>query len=95
MTRRKITQPEEPVIPKTITKKDFINSVIKRKQFDIKKTKSRYWSGDTRWIFSLLFSSELTTFFTLGFKCTGNIISMSKSLAILNIALQIFSKPLP
>ena len=32
MTRRKITQPEEPVIPKTITKKDFINSVIKRKQ---------------------------------------------------------------
>jgi phosphate starvation-inducible PhoH-like protein len=54
MTRRKITQPEEPVIPKTITKKDFINSVIKRKQ------KNKFLSDNQKEYYDLLISNQIT-----------------------------------
>ena len=54
MTRRKITQPEEPVIPKTITKKDYINSVIKRKQ------KNKFLSDNQKEYYDILISNQIT-----------------------------------
>ena len=54
MTRRKITQTEEPVIPKTITKKDYINSVIKRKQ------KNKFLSDNQKDYYDLLISNQIT-----------------------------------
>ena len=54
MTRRKITQTEEPVIPKTITKKDYINSVIKR------KLKNKFLSDNQKDYYDLLISNQIT-----------------------------------
>jgi phosphate starvation-inducible PhoH-like protein len=54
MTRKKITQPEEPVIPKTITKKDYINSVIKRKQ------KNKFLSDNQKEYYDILISNQIT-----------------------------------
>jgi len=54
MTRKKITQPEEPVIPKTITKKDYINSVIKRKQ------KNKFLSDNQKDYYDILINNQIT-----------------------------------
>ncbi len=54
MTRRKITQSEEPVIPKTITKKDYINSVIKRKQ------KNKFLSDNQKEYYDILINNQIT-----------------------------------
>ena len=54
MTRRKITQSEELVIPKTITKKDYINSVIKRKQ------KNKFLSDNQKEYYDILINKQIT-----------------------------------
>jgi len=54
MTRRKVAQSEEPVIPKTISRKDFINSVIKRKQ------KSKFLSDNQKEYYDTLVSNQIT-----------------------------------
>lgn len=54
MTRRKITQSEEPIIPKTITKKDYINSVIKRKQ------KNKFLSDNQKEYYDILINNQIT-----------------------------------
>jgi phosphate starvation-inducible protein PhoH and related proteins len=53
MTRKKTTQ-DEPVIPQTFTKKDFINSVIKRKQ------KSKFLSDNQKDYYDILVSNQIT-----------------------------------
>ena len=53
MTRKKTTQ-DEPVIPQSFTKKDFINSVIKRKQ------KSKFLSDNQKDYYDILVSSQIT-----------------------------------
>jgi phosphate starvation-inducible PhoH-like protein len=53
MTRKKITT-EEPVIPQTITKKDFINATIKRKQ------KSKFLSDNQKDYYDILLSNQIT-----------------------------------
>lgn len=53
MTRKKITT-DEPVIPQSFTKKDFINSVIKRKQ------KSKFLSDNQKDYYDILVSSQIT-----------------------------------
>jgi phosphate starvation-inducible protein PhoH and related proteins len=52
MTRKKTT--DEPVIPQSFTKKDFINSVIKRKQ------KSKFLSDNQKDYYDILVSSQIT-----------------------------------
>ena len=52
-TRKKITT-DEPVIPQSFTKKDFINSVIKRKQ------KSKFLSDNQKDYYDILVSSQIT-----------------------------------
>ena len=55
MTRKRAGQvAEEPVIPKTITKKDYINSVIKRKQ------KSKFLSDNQKEYYDLLINNQIT-----------------------------------
>ena len=55
MTRKRAGQVvEEPVIPKTITKKDYINSVIKRKQ------KSKFLSDNQKEYYDLLINNQIT-----------------------------------
>jgi phosphate starvation-inducible protein PhoH and related proteins len=51
-TRKKTT--DEPVIPQSFTKKDFINSVIKRKQ------KSKFLSDNQKDYYDILVSSQIT-----------------------------------
>lgn len=51
--RKKITT-DEPVIPQSFTKKDFINSVIKRKQ------KSKFLSDNQKDYYDILVSSQIT-----------------------------------
>ena len=53
MTTRKKTQ-DESVIPQSFTKKDFINSVIKRKQ------KSKFLSDNQKDYYNILVSSQIT-----------------------------------
>jgi len=53
MTRKKTTT-DEPVIPQSFTKKDFINSVIKRKQ------KSKFLSDNQKDYYDILVSSQIT-----------------------------------
>ena len=53
MTRKKTTQ-EEPVIPQSYTKKDFINSVIKKKQ------KSKFLSDEQKDYYDILISNQIT-----------------------------------
>ena len=53
MTRKKLTT-DEPVIPQTFTKKDFINSVIKRKQ------KSKFLSDNQKDYYDILVSNQIT-----------------------------------
>jgi len=53
MTRKKITT-EEPVIPQTISKKDFINATIKRKQ------KSKFLSDEQKDYYDILISNQIT-----------------------------------
>ena len=53
MSTRKKTQ-DEPVIPQSFTKKDFINSVIKRKQ------KSKFLSDNQKDYYDILVSSQIT-----------------------------------
>jgi len=53
MTRKKLTT-DEPVIPQSFTKKDFINSVIKRKQ------KSKFLSDNQKDYYDILVSSQIT-----------------------------------
>lgn len=52
MTRKKTT--DEPVIPQSFTKKDFINSVIKRKQ------KSKFLSDNQKDYYDILISNQIT-----------------------------------
>jgi phosphate starvation-inducible PhoH-like protein len=54
MPRKKITPLEEQVIPKTFTRKDFINSVIKRKQ------KSKFLSDNQKEYYDTLISNQIT-----------------------------------
>jgi phosphate starvation-inducible PhoH-like protein len=51
--RKKITT-EEPVIPQTISKKDFINATIKRKQ------KSKFLSDNQKDYYDILLSNQIT-----------------------------------
>jgi phosphate starvation-inducible PhoH-like protein len=53
MTRKKITT-EEPVILQTISKKDFINTTIKRKQ------KSKFLSDNQKDYYDILLSNQIT-----------------------------------
>ena len=53
MTRKKLTT-DEPVIPQSFTKKDFINSVIKRKQ------KSKFLSENQKDYYDILVSNQIT-----------------------------------
>ena len=53
-TTRKKTTTDEPVIPQSFTKKDFINSVIKRKQ------KSKFLSDNQKDYYDILVSSQIT-----------------------------------
>jgi phosphate starvation-inducible PhoH-like protein len=53
MTRKKITT-EEPAIPQTISKKDFINATIKRKQ------KSKFLSDNQKDYYDILLSNQIT-----------------------------------
>ena len=53
MPRKKLTT-DEPVIPQTFTKKDFINSVIKRKQ------KSKFLSDNQNDYYDILVSNQIT-----------------------------------
>jgi len=53
MTRKKITT-DESVIPQSFTKKDFINSVIKRKQ------KSKFLSDNQKDYYDILVSNQIT-----------------------------------
>ena len=53
MPRKKLTT-DEPVIPQTFTKKDFINSVIKRKQ------KSKFLSDNQKDYYDILVSNQIT-----------------------------------
>jgi len=53
MTRKKITT-EEPVIPQTFSKKDFINATIKRKQ------KSKFLSDNQKDYYDILLSNQIT-----------------------------------
>ena len=53
MTRKKTTQ-EEPVIPQSYTKKDFINSVVKKKQ------KSKFLSDEQKDYYDILISNQIT-----------------------------------
>lgn len=52
MTRKKTI--DEPVIPQSFTKKDFINSVIKRKQ------KSKFLSDNQKDYYDILISNQIT-----------------------------------
>ena len=55
MTRKRGSQiAEEPVIPKTITKKDYINSVIKRKQ------KNKFLSDNQKEYYDILINNQIT-----------------------------------
>jgi phosphate starvation-inducible PhoH-like protein len=51
---RKKTTTDEPVIPQSFTKKDFINSVIKRKQ------KSKFLSDNQKDYYDILVSNQIT-----------------------------------
>jgi phosphate starvation-inducible PhoH-like protein len=53
MPRKKLTT-DEPVIPQSFTKKDFINSVIKRKQ------KSKFLSDNQKDYYDILVSNQIT-----------------------------------
>lgn len=53
MPRKKLTT-DEPVIPQSFTKKDFINSVIKRKQ------KSKFLSNNQKDYYDILVSNQIT-----------------------------------
>jgi len=53
MTRKKTTQ-EDPIISQTISKKDFINSVIKKKQ------KSKFLSDEQKDYYDILISNQIT-----------------------------------
>ena len=53
MPRKKLTT-DEPVIPQSFTKKDFINSVIKRKQ------KSKFLSDNQNDYYDILVSNQIT-----------------------------------
>jgi phosphate starvation-inducible PhoH-like protein len=53
MTRKKTTT-DEPVIPQSFTKKDFINSVIKRKQ------KSKFLSDNQKDYYDILVNHQIT-----------------------------------
>ena len=53
MSRKKLTT-DEPVIPQSFTKKDFINSVIKRKQ------KSKFLSDNQKDYYDILISNQIT-----------------------------------
>lgn len=54
MSPRKKTTTDEPVIPQSFTKKDFINSVIKRKQ------KSKFLSDNQKDYYDILISNQIT-----------------------------------
>ena len=55
MTRKRTIQtPEESLIPKTISKKDFINSVIKRKQ------KNKFLSDNQKEYYDILINNQIT-----------------------------------
>ena len=54
MSPRKKTTTDEPVIPQSFTKKDFINSVIKRKQ------KSKFLSDNQKDYYDILVSNQIT-----------------------------------
>lgn len=53
MPRKKLTT-DEPIIPQSFTKKDFINSVIKRKQ------KSKFLSDNQKDYYDILISNQIT-----------------------------------
>jgi len=53
-TTRKKTTTEEPVIPQTFSKKDFINATIKRKQ------KSKFLSDNQKDYYDILLSNQIT-----------------------------------
>lgn len=53
MPRKKLTT-DEPLIPQSFTKKDFINSVIKRKQ------KSKFLSDNQKDYYDILISNQIT-----------------------------------
>lgn len=53
-TTRKKTTTDEPVIPQSFTKKDFINSVIKRKQ------KSKFLSDNQKDYYDILVNNQIT-----------------------------------
>ena len=53
MSTRKKTQ-DEPVIPQSFTKKDFINSVIKKKQ------RSKFLTENQREYYDKLISNQIT-----------------------------------
>jgi len=79
MTRKKITQPEEPVIPKTITKKDYINSVIKRKQ------KNKFLSDNQKEYYDILMSNQITI-------CSGSA-GVGKSFISMRAAVDLLMDP--
>lgn len=54
MSPRKKTTTDEPVIPQSFTKKDFINSVIKRKQ------KSKFLSDNQKDYYDILVNNQIT-----------------------------------
>jgi phosphate starvation-inducible PhoH-like protein len=54
MSPRKKLTTEEPVIPQTISKKDFINATIKRKQ------KSKFLSDNQKDYYDILLSNQIT-----------------------------------
>jgi phosphate starvation-inducible PhoH-like protein len=54
MTRKKVSNNEEPLIPQTYTKKDFINSVIKKKQ------KSKFLSDNQKDYYDILINNQIT-----------------------------------
>jgi phosphate starvation-inducible protein PhoH and related proteins len=55
MTRKRPSQtPEEPVIPRAISKKDFINSVIKKKQ------KGKFLSDNQKEYYNILVNNQIT-----------------------------------
>jgi phosphate starvation-inducible PhoH-like protein len=54
MSPRKKLTTEEPVIPQTISKKDFINTTIKRKQ------KSKFLSDNQKDYYDILLSNQIT-----------------------------------
>jgi phosphate starvation-inducible PhoH-like protein len=54
MSPRKKVTPEEPIIPQTFSKKDFINATIKRKQ------KSKFLSDNQKDYYDILINNQIT-----------------------------------